>query len=44
MANSLAKYIPYSILYTTMIVFLIDYIFLTNLPTPLPNLFMFYNV
>ena len=41
MANSLAKYIPYSILYTTMIVFLVDYIFLTNLPTPLPNLFMF---
>ena len=41
MANGLTKYIPYSIIYTTLIVFLIDYIFLNNLPTPLPNLFMF---
>ena len=41
MANSLGKQIPYAIIYTTMMVFLIDYIFLTNLPTPLPNLFMF---
>ena len=41
MANGLTKYIPYSILYTTVTVWLIDYIFLNNLPTPLPNLFMF---
>jgi len=41
MSNSLIKYLPYSIIYTSIVVFLIDYIFLTNLPTPLPNLFMF---
>ena len=39
--NSLVKQIPYAVIFTTMIVFLIDYIFLQNLPTPLPNLFMF---
>ena len=41
MANSLVKFIPITIIYTAIIVALIDFILLEYLPVPIPGLFMF---
>ena len=41
MANSLIKFIPITIIYTAIVVALIDFIMLEYLPKPLPGLFMF---